>query len=107
MSRDLSVSSSVSSSSNCEKTSFSCVSLGGGDDPCAICASLSNLSRRCLFWVHDSSSGNGIGFQPHVTKCGGPQSWQLLGSCVLELDSVWRVCVVLSGKIGLLSVRAF
>ncbi len=90
MSRDLSVSSSVSSSSNLEKTSFSCVSLGGEDDPCAICA-----------------SGNGIGFQPHVTKCGGLQSWQLLGSCVLELDSVWRVCVVLSGKIGLMSVRAF
>ncbi len=34
--RDVSVSSSVSSSSNSEKTSFSCVSLGGGDDPCAI-----------------------------------------------------------------------
>ncbi len=80
MFRDVSVSSSVSSSSNSEKTSFSCVNLGGGDDPCAICASLSNLSRRCLSWVHDSSSGNGIGFQPHVIKFGGLQSWQLLGS---------------------------
>ena len=71
---DVSVSSSVSSSSYSEKISFSCGSLGGGDDPCAICASLSNLSRRCLSWVHDSSSGNGIGFQPHFIKCGGPQS---------------------------------
>ncbi len=104
---NVSVSSSVSSSSNSEKTSFSCGSLGGGHDPCAICDSLSNLSRRCLSCVHDSSSGNGIGFQPHVTKCGGPQSWQLLGSWVLELDSVWRGCVVSSGKIGLLSVRVF
>ena len=101
------MSSSVSSSSNSEKTFFSCASLGGGDDPCAICSSLSNLSRLSLLWVHDPSSGNGIGCQPHVTKCGGPQSWQLLGSWVLELDSVWRGCVVSSGKIGLLSVRAF
>jgi hypothetical protein len=47
-SRDLFVSSSVSSSSNLEKISLSGASLGGGDDPCAICSSLSNLSRLCL-----------------------------------------------------------
>ncbi len=104
MSRDLSVSSSVSSSS---KKSFSCVSLGGEDDSCAICASRSTLSRCYLFWVHDSSSGNGIGFQPHVTKCGGRQSWQLLGSCVLELESVWRGCVVSCGKVGLFRFGPF
>ncbi len=47
-SRDLSVSSSVSSSSNSEKISLSGASLGDGDDPCAICSSLSNLSRLSL-----------------------------------------------------------
>ena len=45
---DLSVSSSVSSSSNSEKKPLSGASLGGGDEPCAICASLSNLSRLSL-----------------------------------------------------------
>ena len=44
----LSVSSSVSSSSNSEKKSLSCASLGGGDEPRVICASLSNLSRLSL-----------------------------------------------------------
>ena len=43
---DLSVSSSVSSSSNSEKKSLSGASLGGGEEPRAICSSLSNLS--CL-----------------------------------------------------------
>ncbi len=47
-SRDLSVSSSVSSSSNSEKISLSDASLGGGDDPCAICSSLSLISRVFL-----------------------------------------------------------
>ena len=46
--RDFSMSSSVSFSSNSEKISLSCASLGGGDDPCAICSSLSNLSRLSL-----------------------------------------------------------
>ena len=47
----LSVSSSVSSASNSHehwKISVSVGSLGGGDDPCAIWASLSNLSRLSL-----------------------------------------------------------
>ena len=45
---DLSVSSSVSSSSNSEKKSLSGASLGGGEEPRAICSSLSNLSRLSL-----------------------------------------------------------
>ena len=45
---DLSVSSSVSSSSNSEKESLSGTSLGGGEEPRAICSSLSNLSRLSL-----------------------------------------------------------
>ena len=45
---DLSVSSSVSSSSNSEKKSLSGASLGGGDEPCASCSSLSNISRLSL-----------------------------------------------------------
>ena len=40
-SRDLSVLSSVSSSSSSEKISLSGASLGGDDDPCAIFSSLS------------------------------------------------------------------
>ena len=101
---------SVSSSMSQEhwKMSVSEVSLGGGDDPCAICASLSCLSRLSLLGVQDSSSGNGIGCQPHPMRWGGPQSWQLLGSSVgPELDSGWRGRVGSSAVLDLLAFRAF
>ena len=48
MFREVYLSSSVSSSSNSEKKSLSGASLGGGEEPRAICSSLYNLSRLSL-----------------------------------------------------------